>query len=83
MKTDRSHWVKKDQIDTPLCNVFANTITNGTARQYAKFCERILDKKHRDLDTMGYVAMNKYLDKLSAAMDALAGKQLNRRIRHE
>lgn len=64
MKEDRSAWVTKEQLDTPLCDIFPGTKTNGTARIYVLASEAILGLKPANLESMSYVKMNRYIDSL-------------------
>ncbi|MGG3233232.1 hypothetical protein ABEP17_06920 [Priestia flexa] len=74
MKEDRSMWVTKKQLDTPLCDIFPGTKTEGTARIYVLACEAILGLKPANLEGMSYVAMNRYIDSLDSRMAKLSGE---------
>lgn len=62
MKNDT--WILKKQLDTPLCNVFSGTKTNGTARQWVVITEFVLGMEPANLDVMSYEELNKYIDSL-------------------
>ncbi|WP_152976466.1 hypothetical protein [Alkalihalophilus marmarensis] len=72
MKENRSNWVKKDQLDTPLCEIFEDVRTTGTVRHYVTTAERILGLKPKRLDRMRYVEMNRYIDSLDEKIKAAA-----------
>lgn len=62
MSEDRSLWVTKEQLDTPLCDIFPGTKTNGTARIYVSTSEALLGLKPVVLEEMSYEEMNRYID---------------------
>lgn len=62
MKNDT--WILKEQLDTPLCDVFPGTKTNGTVRQWVVITEFVLDIAPANLDAMSYEKLNKYIDSL-------------------
>ena len=62
MKNDT--WILKEQLDTPLCDVFPGTKTNGTARQWVVITEFVLGIERANLDEMSYEELNKYMDSL-------------------
>ncbi|WP_110113246.1 hypothetical protein [Bacillus sp. CGMCC 1.16541] len=72
MIQDRSNWVTKEQLDTPLRDIFQGVKTNGTARIYVASCEVILGIEPSNLEAMSYEEMNKYIDSLDRRMAALA-----------
>ncbi|MBZ9536816.1 hypothetical protein KGR20_21895 [Cytobacillus oceanisediminis] len=71
MSEDRSLWVTKEQLDTPLCDIFPGTKTNGTARIYVRSCEAILGLPPKKLEKMSYEYMNRYIDLLASRMENL------------
>lgn len=74
MSEDRSTWVTREQLDTPLCDIFPGTRTNGTARIYVRTSEILLKLKPANLEDMTYVDMNRYIDSLDRQMAKLAGE---------
>ncbi len=60
----KKHWVKKEDLDTPLCEVFPDTKTNGTARQWVAITEFVLGVSPCNLDKMNLIEINKYMDSL-------------------
>lgn len=60
----KKHWVKKEDLDTPLCEVFSDTKTTGTARQWVAITEFVLGVSPCDLDKMNFNEMNEYMDSL-------------------
>ena len=64
LKQDRSHWVTHEQLDTPLCKIFPNTKTTGTARLYVNMACLTLGQKPQDLSKLSYVELNQYMDEL-------------------
>lgn len=71
MEEDRSTWVTKEQLDTPLCDIFKGVKTNGTARLYVEVSEDILGLERANLESMSYEAMNRYIDSLDARIEKL------------
>lgn len=65
----REGWVTKEQLDTPLCDIFEGTKTNRTVREYVIMCEGFLEKEHVILESMPYERMNRYIDYLSLRME--------------
>ncbi|MGG3235389.1 hypothetical protein ABEP17_18310 [Priestia flexa] len=74
MKEDRSMWVTKKQLDTPLCDIFPGTKTEGTARFYVRMCEVILELRPKNLEKMSYVEMNRYIDSFDSMMSDLESR---------
>jgi|GEM_PF-1619766 len=72
MSEDRSLWVTKEQLDTPLCDIFSGTKTNGTARIYVSTAEALLGLKPVVLEEMSYEEMNRYIDCLDLRIAKLA-----------
>lgn len=60
----KKHWVKKEYLDTPLCEVFSDTKTTGTARQWVAITEFVLGVRPCNLDNMNFIEMNEYMDSL-------------------
>lgn len=71
MKENRSHWITKEQLDTPLCDIFTDTKTNGTARLYVGISEQILGLEPANLESMTYKEMNRYIDSLDGRIESL------------
>jgi len=69
MKKDT--WILKEQLDTPLCDVFPGTITNGTVRQWVVITEFVLGIAPANLDVMSYEELNKYVDSLDEKLKSL------------
>lgn len=61
-------WILKEQLDTPLCDVFPGTKTNGTARQWVVITEFVLGIEPTNLEVMSYEELNKYIDSLDEKM---------------
>ena len=70
MKEDRSHWITKEQLDIPLCDIFAGTKTNGTARLYVGISETLLGLEQANLEDMTYEEMNRYIDFLDSRIES-------------
>ncbi|MFD2046030.1 hypothetical protein ACFSTA_12430 [Ornithinibacillus salinisoli] len=62
--SDKSTWVTIEQLDTPLCDVFPGTKTDGTVRMWVLIAESFLGLKKADLESMEHAEMNKYIDSL-------------------
>lgn len=62
-------WVKPHQLDVPLCDLFPGTQTRNTARQYILIAEKTLNLKPKDVDRMGYIKLNKYIDSLERKIE--------------
>lgn len=57
-------WILKEQLDTPLNEVFPGTKTNGTARLWVIITEFALGIVPANLDEMSYEELNRYIDSL-------------------
>lgn len=62
-------WITVDQLDTPLCDIFPGTITNGTVREYVRMGEKILGWIPKSIDFMGYEELNEYVDLIAYKID--------------
>jgi len=71
MKEDRSHWITKEQLDTPLCDIFEGTKTNGTVRIYVGISETLLGLEPANLEVMTYEEMNRYIDSLDKRIECM------------
>lgn len=68
----RDTWVTKEQLDTPLCDVFPGKVkTNGTVRTWVLIAESFLGLDNADLESMEYEKMNKYIDSLDDELQRL------------
>lgn len=68
---ERSHWVTHDQLDTPLCSIFPDTITTGTARLYVTVACCALGVEPLDLSQLSYEELNQYMDELDNKVSQL------------
>lgn len=66
-------WVTLNQLDTPLCDIFPGTITAGTVREYVRISEKVLGWIPKNIDRMGYVEMNEYVDLISYKINIQEG----------
>lgn len=71
MGEKKSHWVTKEQLDTPLCDIFKGTQTKGTARAYVRMSEIYLGLKPTHLDGMEFEEMNNYIDSLDERIEKM------------
>lgn len=68
---NKEHWITQEQLDTPLCNIFPNVKTRGTARIYVTMACLTLGQKPKDLSKLSYTELNEYMDELEQKIDAL------------
>ena len=61
--------ITKEQLDTPLCDIFGDTKTNGTARIFVISSEKEFGLESKDLENMKYEEMNKYIESLDYLWD--------------
>ena len=69
---DKSHWIKREQLDRPLNKIFEGVATDMTPREWAIESERLLGRDIPDLDSFDYVALNEYLDSLGEVLEKAA-----------
>ena len=67
----KSHWVTHEQLDTPLCDIFPDAKSDGTARHWVFMAEIILKQmpKAHVLEDMSYEDMNEYMDYLDEQLN--------------
>lgn len=59
---DKKHWIKKEQLDTPLCDIFEDTETSETARKFIIESEKHFGMEHDDLESMSNEKLNEYIE---------------------
>lgn len=66
---NENQWVTVDQLDVPLCDIFENVQTNGTARVFIRMSEMLFGLPMRDLESMSYEELNLYIEELDTHME--------------
>jgi hypothetical protein len=66
---NEKQWVRVDQLDIPLCDIFGNVQTNGTARTFIRLNEMLFGLPMQDLESMSYEELNLYIEELDTNME--------------
>ncbi|AXF54610.1 hypothetical protein [Salicibibacter kimchii] len=61
---NKDTWIKPKDLDTPLNEVFPEVMTRSTVRDFVRRTEKVLKVSPKNIEKMGYIELNSYVDKL-------------------
>ncbi|QQK75077.1 hypothetical protein HUG15_05650 [Salicibibacter cibarius] len=71
---NKDTWIKTKDLDTPLNQVFPGTMTRNTVRDFVRRSEKVLSITPENIEKMGYIKLNRYVDKLDKKLMELEGE---------